>query len=115
MSTNFRGSRGHIDLASDVDVHLDAGSLLSLDGDIRGVEIRSLGGPLWVTQENDGDDHVVTSAVGLQIERLGRVVVQAIEDASIRISGAKNQSRGASTSRGDRGGRVAAGGFPKVA
>ena len=103
MSVNYRESGGHIELAGDVDVHLDAGSLLSLDGDVRGVEIRSLDGPLWVTQANDGDDHVVTSSAGLQIKRLGRVVVQAIEDASIRISGAKSGSP-APTLRGGRGG-----------
>jgi hypothetical protein len=76
--------------AAGITVSLDAGSILSLEGDRRGLAIRSLGGAVWVTQDDDAKDHVLTAlAPALLADRLGCVVVQAVEDASVRITAGK--------------------------
>jgi hypothetical protein len=98
------GRGGRVELGGgDLKVCLDAGSLLSLDGDLRGVEIESSGGPLWVTQTDDADDHILAPRESYLVERVGRVVVQAIETASVRISAAGRVPR--RIVRGERGDR----------
>ncbi|MGB9640011.1 MAG: DUF2917 domain-containing protein [Anaerolineales bacterium] len=57
-----------------------------LDGDARGTEIACLQGILWVTQQDDGQDYILKSGDSLVVSHRGRVVIEAISDAILRIT-----------------------------
>lgn len=67
-----------------MDFQLQQGELLCLEGDGRGVEVRCLGGSLWLTQI--GQDHILRSGDALRISRAGKVVVTAFVPATLRIA-----------------------------
>ncbi len=62
-------------------VRLRYREVLSLSGDHRGVQIASIDSVLWVTQDNDPDDHVLQPGERFRIMRSGRVVVQGMRKA----------------------------------
>jgi hypothetical protein len=86
---------GVIDMSSHTagfDVHgnhltlqLGAGEVIGLEGDARGAEIRSVYGRLWVTQADDGNDHIVEAAERFQVWQPGSVVLQALDEALVVI------------------------------
>lgn len=49
--------------------------------------IRCLKGTLWITQEGDGRDHVIQRGDVFLPERMGSLVVQAIEKSFLQIGG----------------------------
>lgn len=60
-------------------------SLLRIEGDCRGVRVSSCEGNLWITQENDAKDHVVTAGEAFTLDRIGLSVVYALSDAKLDI------------------------------
>ncbi|MGB9673600.1 MAG: DUF2917 domain-containing protein [Anaerolineales bacterium] len=72
-----------------VEMVLEKLSVHHLDGDARGTEIHCLQGILWVTQQDDGQDYVLQSGDSMVVSRRGRVVIEAINDAIVRITPAK--------------------------
>lgn len=48
----------------------------------RGTEIRVVQGALWITQEGDGQDHIVAAGTRFRSGHQGAIVVSALEEAS---------------------------------
>ena len=48
----------------------------------RGTEIRVVQGALWITQEGDSEDHIVTAGTRFHSAHKGTIVVSALERAS---------------------------------
>jgi hypothetical protein len=71
---------------TDVEVHLKAGAVVSVDVPAGGVDIESRRGTLWVTQPADATDYVVPEGWRVTAARPGRLVVQALSDASIHVN-----------------------------
>ena len=65
-------------------VTLETGEVLSLD-DAEGLQIQGRAGTVWVTEEDDLEDHIVGPGQVLMIDRPGRTVVQALAPARIWI------------------------------
>ncbi len=63
----------------------------SIGGDRRGDVISCLSGSLWVTQDGDLIDHVVEAGRQFWVTRPGTVVVQALDDASFKMSPNEHQ------------------------
>ena len=65
-------------------VTLQAGEVLSLD-DAEGLQIQGRAGTVWITEEDDLEDHILGPGEVLMIDRPGRTVVQALAPARIWI------------------------------
>ena len=63
-------------------VQLGAGQVLTLD-DAAGTRILSRSGTVWVTEENDGNDHIVGPGDAFVLARGGLTVIQALQPACI--------------------------------
>ena len=70
-------------------VSLAAGEVLSLD-DAEGLRIHARIGTLWITEEDDVEDHIIGPGDALVIEKPGRTVVQALAPARLLIRGPAN-------------------------
>lgn len=75
-----------LEQAEPFEMVLEKLSVHHLDGDARGTEITCLQGILWVTQQDDGQDYILNSGDSLVISRRGRVVIEAMSDAILRIT-----------------------------
>jgi hypothetical protein len=64
---------------------LEAGQVLTLD-DAAGTRIVSRSGTVWVTEEDDRDDHIVGPGDALIVVRGGRTVIQALQPAWISLA-----------------------------
>lgn len=53
-----------------------------------GLELRVLSGTAWVTQEGDGDDHVVRAPGVFVTDRGGRVAIQALSPVRVAVTAA---------------------------
>jgi len=47
--------------------------------DARGARVRSLRGTLWITQEGDGEDHIVNAGDDFTVSRNGVTLVAAVD------------------------------------
>lgn len=72
--------------ADDVEVHLKAGDVVSVDGVAAGLDIESVRGTLWVTQPDDATDYVVEEGRHLTSSQPGRIVVQALSEAFLHVA-----------------------------
>jgi hypothetical protein len=63
---------------------LEPGEVLTLD-DAAGVRILARAGTVWITEEDDIEDHIVTAGDALVIAKSGRTVVQALAPSWISI------------------------------
>lgn len=79
-----------------VDINLDPGEVFTLLGDQRGAMIRNLRGVVWITQENDADDYKIQEGEEFTVSRTGRVIVQGVPAARIRIFAAEDIGAGLS-------------------
>ena len=70
-------------------VSLAAGEVLSLD-DAEGLLIHARIGTVWVTKEDDVEDHIIGPGDALVIDKPGRTVVQALAPARLLIRGPAN-------------------------
>lgn len=50
-----------------------------------GAELRVLSGRVWVTQEGDGEDHVLEAGSTFLTDRAGRVAVQSLTRARVQV------------------------------
>ncbi len=71
---------------------LHEGQVVTLD-DAQGTRIVARHGTVWVTEEGDRSDHIVSAGEGLVVARRGRTVVQALQPARIAIREAANDPR----------------------
>ena len=66
-------------------VTLDRGQVITLD-DAAGTRIVLRSGTVWVTQEDDSNDHIVGAGDEIVVGRDGRTVIQALQQAWISIN-----------------------------
>lgn len=66
-------------------LELDEAKAWSTEVRRAGLEIRVLSGRAWVTQEGDGEDHVVEAPGAFVTDRAGRVGIQALTRARIAV------------------------------
>lgn len=62
-------------------VRLQYGEVFTLPGDHCGAQIASIESVLWVTQDNDRDDHVLQPGELFRITLPGRVVAEGMRKA----------------------------------
>ena len=63
---------------------LEPGQVVTLD-DAVGTRIEARSGTVWVTEEGDRDDHIVSQGQSLVVTRAGRTLVQALLPAWIAL------------------------------
>jgi hypothetical protein len=63
---------------------LQPGEVITLD-DAAGVRIEAREGTVWITEEDDREDHIVNAKKGLVIASRGRTIVQALAPSWIAI------------------------------
>jgi Protein of unknown function (DUF2917) len=64
--------------------HLARGELLQLRNG-RGKGVAVFDGHVWVTQDSDPQDHVLSPGESFAVDRSGLVIVQALSDASLLV------------------------------
>ncbi len=67
-------------------INLQAGALRRLKGDHRWRIIICVRGMIWVTQECDWRDYVLTPGDIFVVTQKGQVLIEALEDASMEIT-----------------------------
>jgi hypothetical protein len=72
--------------ASSDEMELRAGEPRRLDGDYRWRAIICHRGVIWITQERDLHDYVLTAGEMFLVTLPGSVMVQALEDASVLVT-----------------------------
>jgi hypothetical protein len=65
-------------------LYLHTGQVLTLD-DAAGKRIHAAMGLVWVTEEDERDDHIVAMGDSLTVTRDGRTVVQALAPSWVEI------------------------------
>ena len=73
----------NIDLEAPI-LTLRPGQLLVLD-DAEGTRIYACRGTVWVTEEGDLDDHIVSTGESFIVSHEGRTLVQAMQHARISL------------------------------
>ena len=66
-----------------MDIVLNHGEIVSIDGDARNLTVSCQVGKLWVTQTGDPNDYVVTPGENFIITRKGKIAVTALADARL--------------------------------
>jgi hypothetical protein len=64
---------------------LNQGQTLHFDGDQRGMVIENLFGKVWLTQEGDPEDYMLTIGSQFAVAKRGRVVLEATQESLVRI------------------------------
>lgn len=75
-----------------IELNLDQGEVFTLIGDQRNAVIQSLRGNVWVTQENDSDDYKILEGEEFIVTKSGKVILQGVPIARIRITPAEEIS-----------------------
>jgi quercetin dioxygenase-like cupin family protein len=65
-------------------VELERGGLLPLH-DGAGATVVCVEGELWITQEHDGEDVLLSAGESLRLSRNGRTVVQALRGSHVAV------------------------------
>jgi quercetin dioxygenase-like cupin family protein len=65
-------------------VELERGGLLPLH-DGAGATVVCVAGELWITQEDDGEDVLLSAGESLRLSRNGRTVVQALRSSRVAV------------------------------
>lgn len=67
-------------------INLTPGQIWSADpGPGRNLQLDVIAGEVWVTQAGDHEDHIVAAGERLALSLTGRIVIQATQDAVLRI------------------------------
>jgi hypothetical protein len=69
-----------------MEIVMDKGEIICIDGDARGLEISSFTGTLWITQIGDPNDYIISSGNRFKISQKGRVAVTACKTAKAHFS-----------------------------
>ena len=67
-------------------INLSKNEIFSLYGDARDVSILCDAGFLWVTQPNDGRDHILYNGKTLNVTQKGKVIVVALKDSIVQFT-----------------------------
>ena len=63
------------------------GCSLVLTGDARGVSVICGQGVLWLTQERDARDHILSAGESFVVDRRGRVVISSPLESEVALAG----------------------------
>jgi len=77
-------------LNQELDLSLQPGQVLALNGDERGVQLVCSVGRLWVTQADDQEDYMLSGGDKFVVSKPGTVVVQAVRQGKLRLVPATN-------------------------
>ena len=69
-----------------VELRLDAHALSRLEGDNRWRLVVCQKGVVWITQERDPRDYVLTAGDLFLVTEWGKVLVQALQEASVQVT-----------------------------
>lgn len=86
-TTRARIIAGPREQAATVRICLQSDACLSLPGTRLGVRIECHAGRLWVTQPGDAADYLLTTGQTLKARSRGQIVVQALDDAVLSLTG----------------------------
>lgn len=75
-----------------IELNLDSGEVFTLIGDQRNTAIQSLRGIVWITQENDADDYKIREGEEFTVTKSGKVILQGVPVARIRVTPAEENS-----------------------
>lgn len=67
-------------------VELNEAEAWSTEVEGAGLELRVMSGTAWVTQEGDGEDHVVRASGVFITDRGGRVAIQALTPVRVAVT-----------------------------
>ena len=76
-----------------IELNLDSGEIFTLFGDQRQAIIENLRGVVWITQEKDTIDYKISQGERFLVTQPGKVVIQGIPQARIRLLPAEQQSQ----------------------
>jgi hypothetical protein len=68
------------------------GCSLVISGDARGVSVTCVQGVLWLTQERDARDHVLSAGERFVVDRRGRVVISSPLDSEVALAGQRRRN-----------------------
>jgi hypothetical protein len=72
--------------AGENEFHLPRRTLLSVEGNFRGVRIACRSGFVWLTQEGDLRDHILRGGTEITIDRKGLVLIESLGDALLSVA-----------------------------
>jgi hypothetical protein len=76
-------------LAGSPGIRLAADQTYSTLGRKRGIDVCCMAGCVWVTRKGDRNDYLLGSGERLTFRGRGKIVVVALNDSVIRVSGAR--------------------------
>ena len=62
-------------------LQLQKEEMVVIKGDARRLSILCTSGSIWITQDQDKDDHIVKRGEMFTIDRKGQITLQALQDA----------------------------------
>jgi len=71
---------------------MDENSVFNIDGDRRGTIISCTKGTVYITQQNDFNDHILSVGENFVVSKKGRVITWALSSAAIEIVSADTAS-----------------------
>lgn len=80
-----------------MDIVLNQGEVICIDGDNRGLTFCCQQGQLWITQPNDSRDHILAPQQRFVATSKGRIAVTALQDAQLQFVAPVGQTRLTST------------------
>ena len=69
-----------------MEIVMNKGEIICIDGDARELEITSIAGTLWITQTGDPNDYLLSPGDRFKIVRKGRVAINACKAAQAHFS-----------------------------
>lgn len=69
-----------------MEVVMARNEILCIDGDARGLAIKTVSGQLWITQVGDGRDYLLAAGEQHTVSRKGRVALTACRASQVRFS-----------------------------
>lgn len=69
-----------------MDIVLNTGEIVCIDGDARSLTVSCQMGKLWVTQAGDPNDYIVRPGENFIITRKGKIAVTALDDARFKFT-----------------------------
>ena len=75
----------YVNMAGPVRLRMDKDSMVTIGGRCSGVSVSAMSGPLWITQEKDEQDHVISEGGRFTLDRAGLAIVYSLLDSYIEI------------------------------
>ena len=69
-----------------MDIVLEYGEIVCIDGDARNLSIACQAGKLWITQPGDPNDYTLVPGEIFRISRKGKIAVTALDDARVSFT-----------------------------